>query len=133
MKGISTIIVMILLLMISVALTGLGYIFFTRVFTTVTQTSEETISQTVASMLAQMRIESVTPGTPGHIYVRNTGKVNITDFSVYVNDVLESAINAPSEIEPGKVGDIVITNGLSSGEIVKVTTAQGTVAVESVP
>ncbi len=133
MKGISAIIVVVLLLLISVALTGLGYLFFTEVLTTVTTTSEEAISQSVTSLLAQMRIESIASGTPGNIYVRNIGKVNLTGFSVYVNDVLETPINAPAYVTPGSLGTIQVTNGLSSNEIVKVTTAQGTMVREAVP
>jgi hypothetical protein len=132
MKGVSTVIVMILILLISVALTGLGYLFFTEVLTSVTTAGEESISQSVTSMLSQMRIESLTAGTPGNIYIRNTGKVNLTDFTVYVNDGLEVPSTPLPSLAPGSVGTIGMPS-LSSGQIVKVTAAQGATARESVP
>ena len=131
MKGVSAVIVMILILLISVALTGLGYLFFTEVLTSVTTAGEESISQSVTSMLSQMRIESVSAAS-NNIYIRNTGKVNLTDFTVYVNDGLVIPTSAPSSLAPGSVGTIEMPS-LNRGEIVKVTAAQGATARESVP
>lgn len=133
MKGISAIVVMILILLISVSLVGLGYIFFTEILATVTTTGEESISQTVVSMLSRMTIESVTAGNPGNIYVRNTGKVNLTDFAVYIDDVRDVSATAPGILMPGDVGTITTTGALASTQVVKVTTAQGLSVIESVP
>ena len=133
MKGISAIVVMILILLISVSLVGLGYIFFTEILTTVTTTGEESISQTVVSMLARMTIESVTAGNPGNIYVRNTGKVNLTNFAVYVDDVRDPSATAPGLLMPGDVGTITTSGALTSNQVVKITTAEGLNVIESVP
>ena len=131
MKGVSAVIVMILILLISVALTGLGYLFFTEVLTSVTTAGEESISQSVTSMLSQMRIESVSAAS-NNIYIRNTGKVNLTDFTVYINDGLVVPSTPLPSLAPGSVGTIGMPS-LSGGDIVKVTAAQGATARESVP
>jgi len=139
MKGISTIIVMVLILMISVSLTSLGYMTFSSFFSKITTSSEQTISQTLTTMLAQMRIESMTYSNPTtSVYIRNIGKVDLTSFSAYVNNVIVPSANlqppAGNRISPGGVGTLGITGNLApSGGTVKVTTAQGTVAIQVVP
>ena len=139
MKGISTIIVMVLILMISVSLTSLGYVTFSSFFSKITTSSEQSISQTLTTMLAQMRIESMTYSNPTtSVYIRNIGKVDLTTFSAYVNNIIVPAANlqppAGNIISPGGVGTLGITGNLApSGRTVKVTTAQGTVAIQVVP
>jgi len=132
MRGISTIIVAILLLMISVSLAGFGYMFFTTMFSTLTTEGEEVLSTTVERMLAQMKIESISGQS---IYVRNTGKINLTNFNVYVENNL-AAIYPTSDnyIDPGDIGNLTLTSPpLSSGNVVKVTSSQGATAVQTVP
>lgn len=139
MKGISTIVVMVLILMISISLTSLGYMAFTTFFSKVTTSTEQTISQTLTNMLAQMKIESISYTNPTtSVYIRNIGKVDLTAFSAYVNDIIVPAANlqppAGNTIPPGNVGTLVITGNLApSGKTVKVTTAQGSVAIQVVP
>ena len=139
MKGISTIVVMVLILMISVSLTGLGYMAFTTFFSKVTTSSEQAISQTLTNMLAQMKIESISYANPiTRIYIRNIGKVDLTAFAAYVDDVIVPAANLQlptgNKIPPGIVGNINITGNLApTGKTVKVTTAQGSVAIQVVP
>jgi archaellum component FlaG (FlaF/FlaG flagellin family) len=139
MKGISTIVVMVLILMISVSLTSLGYMAFTTFFSKVTTSSEQAISQTLTNMLAQMKIESMAYANPTtSVYIRNIGKVDLTAFSAYVNDIIVPAANlqlpAGNTIPPGSVGTLTITGNLApSGRTVKVTTAQGSVAIQVVP
>jgi FlaG/FlaF family flagellin (archaellin) len=127
MQGVSTIIVTILLLMISVSLASFAYVFFTQMVTATTETGSEAVEQISTSLLAGMKIDSLTSNT---IYIRNTGKVNLTQFSVYVNDVQASS-SAPSSISPGAVEPIALSSSLNSGDIVKVTSGQGAIAIKS--
>jgi FlaG/FlaF family flagellin (archaellin) len=133
MKGISTIIVAILLLMISISLAGFGYVFFTTMFTSITTESEEVMGTTVERMLAQVKIESIASTS---VSVRNIGKVNLTDFAVYVDETRDTNPSLPSApLEPGDVATITINPppNVASGSVVKVTTAQGAVAVQTAP
>ena len=139
MKAISTIIVMILILMISISLTSLAYVTFTTFFSKVTTSSEQAISQTISTMLAQMKIESITYSSQiTKIYIRNIGKVDLTGFTAYVNDanVPSSYLQLPTgnKIAPGEIGNLNITNDYApSGKTVKITTAQGATAIQVVP
>jgi Tfp pilus assembly protein PilV len=135
MKGISTIIVMILILLISISLTGLGYVTFTTFFSQITASSQGAISQTLTTMLAQMKIESITNDTVRTtIYIRNTGKVDLTNFTAYVNDAnYQPQPGTPSgnKIAPGGVDYVNITGIFGSGSVIKITTAQGAVAMQA--
>jgi hypothetical protein len=86
MKGISAIIVTVMILMIALSITGLGYVTFTTFFSKITTSTEGAISNTLTTMLAQMKIESIVKSNVIRIWVRNTGKVDLTNFSAYVND-----------------------------------------------
>jgi len=131
MKGVSTVIVAVLLLMITVSLASFGYLFFTQIMSATTKTGTEVVEQVSSSLLSSMRIESVT--TDGHVYVRNTGTVNLKNFSVYVNDVIDTSITVtPSVVSPGGVADINLLNSLNPGDIIKVTIASGAVAIQPV-
>jgi hypothetical protein len=135
MKGISAIIVMVLILMISISLTGLGYVTFTSMFSKVTTSEGQALSQTLNNMMAQMRIESILrgSGTDSMVYIRNTGKVDLTNFSAYDDEALvniRAGTPAGGVIMPGEVKNINITNSVAAGSTIKITTAQGTVAMQ---
>jgi FlaG/FlaF family flagellin (archaellin) len=129
MHGVSAVIVVIMLLMISVSLAGLAYTFATAMVTETTETGSEMIEQTTSSMLAQMTIESI---GDNNVYIRNTGQTDLSSFSVYVNDKSVD-ISAPSSIPPGQLDSISIHSIINKDDIIKVTSARGTSAIKSVP
>jgi archaellum component FlaF (FlaF/FlaG flagellin family) len=136
MKGISAIIVAILILLIGISMTGLGYVTFTSLFSKLTTSSEQVISTTVTAMLAQVKIESIDI-TGNKINIRNIGKVDLTKFTVYINDAAVTSFTPPGgagvdKIQPGQV--LYISNivpALTAGKIIKVTTAEGAIAMQS--
>jgi len=118
MKGISTLIAVILILLITIALVALLYLWFTGIFTGITETGQEQFEESQLRLMSSMAIESV---IKNNIYVRNTGSVNITEIVVYVND-LQTEADVPEVIEDGKVGIIDLTSPLLPGNHkVKVT------------
>ena len=133
MKGISTIIVAILLLMISISLAGFGYVFFTTMFTSITTESEEVMGTTVERMLAQVKIESIETANK-KIHVRNTGKVDLDGWAVYIENK-PASITSPGTLIAGGTGTITlaVATVLNSGDVVKVTTTQGATAVQTAP
>jgi len=137
MKGISAIIVVILILMIAVSLTGLGYVTFTTFFSKITSSTEGAISQTLTTMLAQMKIESISAiSGVTRVYIRNTGKVDLTNFTAYDDDALatkQSGTPIGDKIAPGEVGNLNITSSVASGSVIKITTAQGAMAMQTTP
>ena len=137
MKGVSSIIAMVLLLMITISLTGLAYITFTSFFNTVKDSTEKSMTNTMSNMLAQMKIESISKnGGDTVVYIRNIGKVDITGFSAYVNGIMATTrANMPTgnKIVPGSVDNVTITSAVASGATIKITTGQGTVAIQQAP
>jgi archaellum component FlaF (FlaF/FlaG flagellin family) len=131
MKGVSTIIVAVLLLMVSVSLVSFGYVFLTEIMTTTTETGSQAAEKVTSSLLAEMKIESMDESTDT-IYVKNSGRVNLTQFNVYVNDALVSASPSPETIAPGEITTISLTS-LEPGDVVKVTSSYGMVAIKTVP
>jgi len=140
MKGASAIVAIILILMIAVSITGLGYVTFSTFFSKITTSSESAISSTLTTMLAQMKIESITnisDNSKTMIYIRNVGKVDLTSFSAYYNDtfVPSASLQKPTgdKIAPGEVASLNISLGLAPGTVIKVTTGQGAIAIQSKP
>ena len=133
MRAVSSIVAVILILIIGVSLVSSVFIFSSDILSTLTETGTEKSKQVSSSLLAEMKIESIDPASD-IVNVSNTGKVNLTSFNVFVNNVLDSATVAnPSTLMPGSVSWIVLSIDLNSGDIVKVTTAQGSTAIKSVP
>jgi hypothetical protein len=131
MKGISAIIVTILLLMISVSMASFGYIFFTQMMSETTQSGTEAVEQVSISLLAGMKIDSV---STNKVYVRNTGKVDLSQFAVFVNDNIDNgAVANPATLVPGSITTITLSSNLNANDVVKVTCGQGAVAIKSVP
>jgi len=138
MKGASAIVAIILILMIAVSITGLGYVTFSTFFTKITTSTDTAISNTLTTMLAQMKIESISKSNVIRVYVRNTGKVDLTNFSAYINDAyMQVSLSTPvgGKIEPGLVKEVNITNtsAVNTGDVIKLTTGQGTIAMQSAP
>jgi len=136
MKGISAIVVIILILMLTISLAGLGYFTFTTFFSQLTTSTQGAISSTLTTMLAQMKIEAISKsGTNIVVYIRNTGKVDLTNFTAYVNEGIATfGVPTGNKISPGGVDNVTITTpAYASGSIVKITTAQGAVAIQAEP
>jgi len=131
MKGISAIIVTILLLMISVSMASFGYIFFTQMMSETTQSGTEAVEQVSISLLAGMKIDSL---STNKVYIRNTGKVDLSQFAVFVNDNIDNgAVANPATLVPGSITTITLSSNLNANDVVKVTSGQGAVAIKSVP
>ena len=133
MRGLSTTIVVILTLMIGISLVSVGYVFFIGAMEETTEVGEAVVEKTTQLLTTKYKIESLEQGTPGHIYIRNMGSNDVTDISIYINDVLDTTAEIPPLIAPSEVGTINVTAGLSPGDQVKVSGAQGSFVIGSVP
>ena len=131
MKAISSIVTVILILLIGVSLVSSMFIFFSELIATSTEAGTETSEHISTSLLAEMKIESFDTAGTGTVTVKNTGKVNLTNFNVFVNGAFD--VNDPITIVPGEISTINLVNGLNSGDTVKVTSAEGATAISTVP
>lgn len=129
MKGVSEVIAIILILMITIALAATAYMFFSTTVSDVTSSAGSTVSSTTTSMLTSFTIESI---SQNHVYVRNTGQNALTGLGVYVDDIGVNA-SVPESILPGNVGTINLTYVLFEGDTIKVTSTNGVSASKPAP
>ena len=102
-KGITPIIAMVLLLVITVSIAGFAMVFFSR---TVTDTSNGVGNQTMAAVdMIGMKF-SVDNIHQNVVYVRNEGTKPLSGIAVYVNDI--KAVTDNPTIAPGSVGAVTI-------------------------
>ena len=122
MKGIESVIAIILILMITVALAALAYVWFTGVFEQLTAGAGQSVNQTVGTMSTQFSIESAKFNISGNnkvtVVVRNTGSTNVdaTKFAAFITEELKpiDTILSPT-ITPNSVLSFVVGN--TTGQI----------------
>ncbi len=121
MRGVSEVIAIILILMITISLAGLAYMFMSTTMSDVTSSAGSTVDTTTSSMMTSFTIESM---DIAKVYVRNTGQNAITSLSVYINDE-PATFNVTTPIAAGSVGTITIYSFIPDGATVKVTSPNG--------
>ncbi len=91
MKGITPIIAIILLLLITVSMAGFAFVFLQRTLEQTAESTETGLTGQLNKQEQKFAIDGVN-ADGGIIYVRHTGSVNSStdDVSVYINDVLQS-------------------------------------------
>ena len=141
MKGISTLVVVILLLLITISLIGFVFVFFQRTLTGVTEQTEEAAEKVQENIGKQLRIDNALGQS---VVVRHVGTVAINktaDVSVYINNVLQTMSTAavPPNPPAGSVGwatpltllnasstaTITLGTACATGAAVKITTPAG--------
>ncbi len=121
MRGVSEVIAIILILMITISLAGLSYIFMSTTMGDVTSSAGSTVDTTTSSMLTSFTIESM---DVAKVYIRNTGQNALTSLSIYV-DSEPAAFNVTTPITPGSIGTITIYSFIPDGAAVKVVSPSG--------
>jgi hypothetical protein len=130
MRGISAIIVMILLVLISVSLVGLFFVFSSGLLTGTTRTTQKIANNTVSNMLGQMSVVDMAGNT---VYVRNMGLTDLSNFSVSVNGASANFNVTPSVIKQGQLGTIKIYSFINEGDDIRINTAQGGFSSDKAP
>ncbi|MEM7820450.1 MAG: hypothetical protein QW761_02525, partial [Candidatus Aenigmatarchaeota archaeon] len=122
MRGVSALVAVMLLLIISVGLTATTYTWLRNTQTEVTTSIEKQQQIRIQRAGSQLTVISVEPSTTPTINVQNTGKYELTNFVVYVDDYLVTPLSVPTKLAPGEKADIVL-QPLSPGmHTVKITT-----------
>ncbi len=120
MKGITPVIAIVLLLLITVALVGFAFGFFQKILGIATEkTTEQTESQT-ASFTSTIEIDNV---NTGGVTVRNTGGTTISTskLSVYVANAFMGCTWSSGTIAAGITATCSNASFCASGSEVKVT------------
>jgi len=129
MKGISAVIAVVLILMITVALAAMAYVWFTGVFETITGSAGQAATQTGQAIATQFSIASAghngtTSGTGDLLlYITNTGAADMTieDMNVFIG-ITKQTINETGTLSPGNTQEFVIDNStIACDKQIKVT------------
>lgn len=122
MHGVSEVIAIILILMITISLAGLAYMFMSTTMADVTASAGSTVDSTTSNMMTTFKIESM---SLNKVYLRNTGQNALSSLSVYVNDVPAHINITPGSIAPGQIGTIMIYDFIDMGDRIKITSSNG--------
>ena len=122
MKGISPVIAVVLLLMITISLVGFVYIYFTRITggaLNQTQSEQQAIQQQTGKRIA---IDGVSGNS---IVLRNVGtyEVGLNEITVFVNNQLVSLGGSQcttGSIPPGGIVQCTMSQTCNKGSVVKV-------------
>ena len=120
LKGMSAVIAVVLILLITISLAAAGYLFFGSIMSSTTESASQSISQITTTITQDFNIESV---RGEKIYIRNTGQGTLSGFSVYIDDRFVNATDV--SIPPGEVRNITLYDFIdySRPRTLKVTTA----------
>lgn len=106
MKGISDVIAIILILMITVALAALAYVWFTGIFETISSGAGQAATGAAKTIATNFKIEAAKGFATDEkvtITIRNTGTENIdaSKIAVYVDDNIKETEGNTGTISPG--------------------------------
>jgi len=117
MKGVSTVIAIILILMITVALAALAYTWFTGIFATLTASATTATTTATTAMATSFVIESAWNTTLAtnnvNVAIRNVGTsgINMPKIIAYVSDIkyTPANLNPATTLNPGDKGTFTLT------------------------
>ena len=99
-KGISSVIAVILLLLVTISMVGFSFVFFSRTVGTATGSGEEQLSQQIQQIGTNFRLEGV---DKNQVLIRNTGASSLAGLAFYVNNIWIN-YSGPASLAAGSVG-----------------------------
>jgi flagellin-like protein len=128
MKGITPVIAVILLLLITVAMVGFAFVWFSRVTTMTTTATQTQIENQLTMQAKRVAIENIDKAS-NVVTVRNIGSQSISnvDLALYVGGAKLSCLAGvkdwPASITPGSTGSCDWSDGpaCTSDTVIKVT------------
>ena len=120
MKGVSTVIAIVLILMITVALAALAYIWFVSVFQTISEGAGEGVEQATEQLGTSFGIETAkyTGSNQVTASLRNTGSQNIdlTKLATYINNEIAFIDSGNTgTLAPDGTATVKISNATRTG------------------
>ena len=118
MKGISSVITVLLLVLVTVVLIGSSFVFFQKVQKNPTKESELILNNVLKTINTQFFVESF---ADNKIYIRNKGNnLESDEFSFYVDNNLVNFTSDTSSIESGRVGTFILDDINDSSRNLKI-------------
>lgn len=138
MKGQEDIIAVVLILMVTIALTALAYMWFSGIFSGIMATVTTALTRTSGAMATQFKIENavfnITENTILYVTIRNVGSqsFNANKVAFYVNDLPKPFVSNDcldcdcDNLEEGCIANYNVTaTGLSTESKLRATTETG--------
>jgi flagellin-like protein len=115
MKGVSAVIAIVLILMITVALAAMAYVWFTTVFEELARGAEGKVNQTTDILGTSIDIEAAAYVSESNISVsiRNSGTTNIeiSGIGYFINELPVSSISGPTgTLGSNEIGNFIVEN-----------------------
>ena len=112
-KGISAVIAIVLILMITIALAAMAYVWFTTVFGEISEEAGESAGDVTESMQTRFSIEAAkyTTNDTVDVSVRNTGTgtVDLTNVAVYIDDISRTVMSkSATTLDEGESSKIIV-------------------------
>lgn len=124
MKGITPVVAIILLLLITISLVGFAFIYFTRITETAATNTENQLENIMRQQQIVATIDNQFNNT---VYIRNMGSATFAlgNVTVYVNNSIVTCSWNPGIITPGAVSVCTLPNGCGAGGNIKITSPGG--------
>ncbi len=123
MKGITPVIAVILLLLITISMIGFAFVWFTRLAQTAQESISGELNATTGAIAKKIRIDNVA-GTS--LALRNTGTQTIqpSEVGFFINGVAVTC-SGLGAIPPSNVGACVLSSACAVGSRMRVTAPAG--------
>ena len=128
MKGISAVIAVILLLLITISVVGFAFLFFSRITTTAGQAAENQTQQQLIQFSKQVNIDASNT-TSVTIRSIGTGTIAGGEIQVYVDGSPRTCVPALPNIPPGNVQTCDFTPACPNGQKIRVVSPANSVEV----
>ena len=117
MKAITPVIAVIMLLLLTISIIGIAFLFFTRLTESAGEQASGITEQKLRQFGTDLRIDSA---SGDKVYIRNTGSVTIpnTSLGFYINDQKVSAVSQVASIEPDQIVEFTIDAPEGAGVLV---------------
>lgn len=128
LKGITPVIAIILLLLITISMVGFAFIWFQRVQTTMTNSTESELQQQLNKQGQKLIVDNVA-GTSATFRSSGTSSVAMGSVGVYIDNVATTLTNlpcqAPNTLAPGAIITCTLADSCDAGSAIKVTSPGG--------
>lgn len=126
MKGITPVIAVILLLLITVAMVGFAFVWFNRITATASNATQQQLESQLQAQAKRISIDNINSAGAA-VTIRNIGSQTVlaTDMQIYVSGAAATCSPAMSNIAPGAVTTCDWSAGVCAANVVVRVTAPG--------
>ena len=110
-KGITPVISIVLLLLVTLTIFGIVYAFMNNMLGTSAGSTSENTENIMEQLSSKFRADSV--DEDGNVYIRNIGENTLSNFTVFVDGLPQDSVS--ESIVPGSLGVLSLSSPLAEG------------------